>query len=351
MDWKRIAAAGLMLCVLAVPAQAANITPQTTMKEIRADPDIKASGLYTYTYVWERDCEKLSTSRDDETLEEVVGSQSADACAAGLNYLAQVYHDGTQITYPLYSDEEIAAVPSRAHAELYYCPAKQPGAKFAIILSGNMLFYAGELRGGVSTAWELHEQGYAVFSLRYRIGLEAGDDAPLEDLARAIRFVLDNADTFGVSTEDYALLGYSSGGQIAGVFGSEKQGWGRYGLPKPGVLILAYPINSFFEAKPAYHLLMDTDRLAKRYYSYTVSKLVTPDYPATFLWYGKNDRTLKNFVYPLQGPALAKALDANGVPNRVEVYDNARHGVGIGVGTDAEGWVERAAEFWRSISE
>lgn len=47
MDWKRIAASVLMLGVLAVPASAASITPQTTMKEIRDDPDIKASGLYT----------------------------------------------------------------------------------------------------------------------------------------------------------------------------------------------------------------------------------------------------------------------------------------------------------------
>ena len=113
MDWKRIAASVLMLGVLAVPASAASITPQTTMKEIRDDPDIKASGLYTYTYVWERDCEMLSTSRDDETLTEVVGKTSAEACAAGLNYLAQVYHDGTRVTYPLYSEEEIAAVPAR----------------------------------------------------------------------------------------------------------------------------------------------------------------------------------------------------------------------------------------------
>ena len=109
MDWKRIAASALMLGVLAVPASAASITPQTTMKEIRDDPDIKASGLYTYTYVWERDCEMFSTSRDDETLTEVVGKTSAEACAAGLNYLAQVYHDGTRVTYPLYSEEEIAA--------------------------------------------------------------------------------------------------------------------------------------------------------------------------------------------------------------------------------------------------
>ena len=120
MDWKRLTASALMLGLLALPASAASITPQTTMKEIRDDPDIRASGLYTYTYVWERDCEKLSTSRDDETLAEVVDDTSAEACAAGLNYLAQVYHDGVQVTYPLYSEEEIAAMPSRAHAELYY---------------------------------------------------------------------------------------------------------------------------------------------------------------------------------------------------------------------------------------
>ena len=96
---------------------------------------------------------------------------------------------------------------------------------------------------------------------------------------------------------------------------------------------------------------MDTDRLARRYYSYTVSKLVTPDYPPTFLWYGRNDKMLMAFVYPLQGPALAKALRDNDVPNRVQVYDDAKHGVGIGVGTDAEGWVADAAAFWKSVSE
>ena len=76
MDWKRLTASALMLGLLALPASAASITPQTTMKEIRDDPDIRASGLYTYTYVWERDCEKLSTSRDDETLAEVVDDKT-----------------------------------------------------------------------------------------------------------------------------------------------------------------------------------------------------------------------------------------------------------------------------------
>ena len=117
MDWKRIAASVLMLGVLAVPASAASITPQTTMKEIRDDPDIKASGLYTYTYVWERDCEMFSTSRDDETLAEVVGKTSAEACAAGLNYLAQASAEVSPTTSVSVSSSRLVEIfsQSRSH--------------------------------------------------------------------------------------------------------------------------------------------------------------------------------------------------------------------------------------------
>ena len=110
--------------MFAVLASAASITPQTTMKEIRDDPDIKASGLYTYTYVWERDCEMFSTSRDDETLTEVVGKTSAEACAAGLNYLAQVYHDGTQVTSALFGRGDRCRLP----ALMWSCITAGPAA-------------------------------------------------------------------------------------------------------------------------------------------------------------------------------------------------------------------------------
>ena len=41
MDWKRLTASALMLGLLALPASAASITPQTTMKEIRNDLILK----------------------------------------------------------------------------------------------------------------------------------------------------------------------------------------------------------------------------------------------------------------------------------------------------------------------
>ena len=340
-----------LLLVIALPVSAAEygapeLTPKTTMKQLRETPSIKGSGLYTYVYIWERDCDLLRHSKDNDTMEQVIGTESVNSCVAGMNYLIETYNAGTQITYKLFSPEEIAQDASRDRAELYYFPAEQPGAKYAVVLSGNALFYSGEMRGGVSTAWELHQQGYAVFALRYRIGLDATDNAPLEDLGRAIQFITANAQQFGVQTEDYALVGYSSGGQIAGIFGGKELGYPNYGVPKPGALLLAYPINNFYETKPLYHVLLDTDALERRYYDYNISDCVDADYPPTYFWYGQDDILLIAFNYWQQGPALRKALETYGVPYKESVYRHAPHGVGIGEGTDAEGWVQEATAFW-----
>ena len=339
---------GLMI-LLAQPAFAeelgqANITPDTPMAKIRSNPSVMGAGLYTYNQ--EQDTPRDIRKWKDTTLREYVNDYTAEDCAKGLNRMIENYNSGIQITYKLYSPEEIAAQPSRDHAELYYFPAEQPGAKYAVVLSGNALFYSGEMRGGVSTAWELHQQGYAVFALRYRIGLDATDNAPLEDLGRAIQFITANAQQFGVQTEDYALVGYSSGGQIAGIFGGKELGYPNYGVPKPGALLLAYPINNFYETKPLYHVLLDTDALERRYYDYNISDCVDADYPPTYFWYGQDDILLIAFNYWQQGPALRKALATYGVPYKESVYRHAPHGVGIGEGTDAEGWVQEATAFW-----
>lgn len=66
---RRLAVLVCLMLALALPAFAegekgeANITPQTTMKELRENPSIKGSGIYTYVYVWERDCGLLKTAK------------------------------------------------------------------------------------------------------------------------------------------------------------------------------------------------------------------------------------------------------------------------------------------------
>ena len=75
---------------------------------------------------------------------------------------------------------------------------------------------------------KLHKEGYAVFVLRYSIWLDLSDNAPLQDLGNAVRYITDHAQEFDVQPEKYAIVGYSSGGHLAGLFGSEK----AYGIQR-----------------------------------------------------------------------------------------------------------------------
>lgn len=341
----------LFLVLLALPAAAAeygeaNITADMTMKEIRANPSIAGSGISTYG---DGDADSLLLRRmfENKTLRDYVGACQADDCARGLNMAIENYNAGRQVTYQVYSPEEIAADASLGAVQLYYFPAEVPNARYAIVLGGNVAMTSGELREGVASVPQLQEEGYAVFVLRHSIWLDLSDNGPLQDLGNAVRYITDHAQQFDVQPENYAIVGYSSGGHLAGLFGSEKAyGYKAYNVPRPGVLILAYAINNFSEVKPVYHAVMDPGVWDWRYYWSSIAEGVTENYPPVYFWYGKNDMVLPLMNPWAQGPALKKALDACGVPYEMHVYQNAGHAVGTGQYTDANGWLKEAAAFW-----
>ena len=78
-----------------------------------------------------------------------------------------------------------------------------------------------------------------------------------------------------------------------------------------------------------------------------MSDFITPDYPPTYHWYGKNDLTLAKMCTPAQGRVIENALVKNGVTHIFHRYDNAPHKIGPGRGTDAEGWIVEALAFWQ----
>ena len=252
---------GLMI-LLAQPAFAeelgqANITPRTKMAEIRSNPSIVGAGIYTYSLDQDRGLDRMYW--DVQPLSRLSNHWTAQDAADGLNYLIRTYNAGQRVTFPLYTAEEIAQDTSRDGVELYYLPAEgaQANQKYALVIGGNAIVVSAEIREGISTAWNLHEMGYPVFVLRYRIGMKASNNAPLQDVVRAVQYITEHAGQFGVQAEDYAIVSYSSGGQIAGLFGTDAVGYKNYGLPKPGAMLLGYPVNTFLEFKPVYNILLD----------------------------------------------------------------------------------------------
>ena len=338
----------LALC-LALPAFAAelgeaNITLQTTMRELRANPSIQGSGYYTYSNEWTAN----DTRYEDMSLADYVGPTTVEDTVNALNLLIENYNKGVQVTWQVYSEEQIAANPKLGTVQLYYFPADTANAKFAMIAPGNGGPTTSELGEGTSMAWQLHEEGYAVFVLRYRSFLNASDNAPVWDIGNAIRYIVEHARQFDVQPEDYALVGFSSGGQIIGLLGSDSEvfGYKAFGIPQPAALLLGYPINDFAEVKPVYHVVMDPLQFGWRYYWTNISDVVNANYTPIFFWYGKNDVFMKRMVYCLQGPTLRRALEACGATYECHVYENAPHAIGTGRGTDADGWVQLATAFW-----
>ena len=95
------ASAAVSACALGEP----NITADTTIGEIRANESIIGSGFNTMdrsAYWPEQPWEYTSW-----TLQEYLGDCAPDA-AAGLNLLIENYNSGVQVTYKIYTPEEIA---------------------------------------------------------------------------------------------------------------------------------------------------------------------------------------------------------------------------------------------------
>lgn len=341
-----VMAVGLALSAFAAEYGEPNITASTTMKELRENPSIKGSGYYTYCNEWVEG----STRYDNTPISGYVSYAAADDAAEAMNLVIENYNKGVQITWQVYTAEEIAENEQLGMVQLFYFPAKTANAKYVMVVPGNGGNTTAELNEGASIANQLHELGYAVFVLRYRSFLQASDNAPLYDIGNALKYLYNNADQFGVQRENYAVMGFSSGGHIVGLIGSdnEKIGYKAFGIPQPAALLLGYPINDFFEVKPVYHVVIDPFTVGWRYYWSDISDVVNENFTPTFFFYGKNDVYMKRMCFERQGPLLEKALKDSGVTYECHVYEDAPHAIGPGRYTDADGWIKLATEFWEA---
>ena len=70
---------------------------------------------------------------------------------------------------------------------------------------------------------EIASKGYSCFSIEYRLSLEAKYPEGIYDVKNAIKFIKDNASKFNVDPDKIAILGCSSGGQMAALIGTTNE--------------------------------------------------------------------------------------------------------------------------------
>lgn len=193
-------------------------------------------------------------------------------------------------------------------------------------------------------AKKLNQMGYHAFVVYYRVGEEARYPAPQEDLARAIRTIHDHAEKWKLDMKNYSVWGSSAGGHLVGSFGTENMGYPNYDLPKPGTLVLSYPVVTMGEKTHmgSRNHLLGKDAAQKQIDFASIEKQITSAYPPTFVWWGDAD----SCVPPDNSRMLLKALEAQNIPCRGIEYPGVEHGASLGIGTPCEGWLEKAVEFW-----
>lgn len=234
-----------------------------------------------------------------------------------VNYLRDQAMAGNQIFYDIYTEEEKAEDPDKEDTGLFFFRG-EPGAKTAVVNAGGGFMYVAAMHDSFPQAMELAEKGYNAFALIYRPG--ADTDTACEDLARAIAFLHENAEELQIDMTDYSLWGGSAGARMAAWLGSYgTAAFGEEAYPAPGAVIMQY----------------------------TGLSDVTGDEPPTYACVGTSDgiapyRSMEGYIGRIQG---------NGTDAEIEVFDGLRHGFGLGEGTVAEGWLDRAVRFWERNME
>lgn len=280
------------------------------------------------------------------TMAKVVG-WNPQSMVDGWNYLSNRAKQG-KVFYDIYSKEEMASDPSKKSTGLAAFPLEKK-AKFCIVCAGGGYASVCSMVEAYPIIKALNEMGYAAFSLQYRVGKDAKAPHPMEDLARAVSFILKNTAKFHVDAEDYSVMGFSAGGHLAASFGTDSLGYSHYGLPKPATLVLSYPVITMGEKTHAgsRNALIGKNADEKLIDLYSIDKQISNSYPASFVWQFDND----SMVPVDNSQMIVKNLRENGIPVEYVTYPGKLHGAGLGIGTACEGWLEEAVCFWEKQCE
>jgi acetyl esterase/lipase len=104
------------------------------------------------------------------------------------------------------------------HLDAFY--KKQKSLNPAVILIHGGGWKSGNKSQMNLMAQEIASKGYSCFSVEYRLSDEAPFPGGIMDVKTAIKYIKQNARKFNVDTNKIAVLGCSSGGQMAALIGT-----------------------------------------------------------------------------------------------------------------------------------
>ena len=283
-------------------------TGESRVQDVMQDPAFAGFGRLIFPVDMQID--DALTLNDVEEILPWYSEVNPERTVSIVNEMKTRAEQGETIFYDIYTDEEKAKDPAKKDTGLFFFRGN-PGEKFAIINAGGGFAYVAAMHDSFPHMQELAKRGYNAFALIYRPGAQTA----CEDLARAISFIHEHKEELQVDTDGYSLWGGSAGARMAAWLGSYgTAAFGEKEYPAPGAVIMQY----------------------------TGLSEVTGTEPPTYACVGTRDGIASYRI-------MEQRIDwirANGTAAEIEVFPGLSHGFGLGEGTVAEGWINRAVEFW-----
>ena len=110
------------------------------------------------------------------------------------------------------------------HLDAFFTKSKKKNPGIIMIHGGG--WRSGNKNQMQVLAQEITAKGYSCFAIEYRLSLEAKYPQAIYDVKNAIKFIKDNAKRFRVDPDKIAVLGCSSGGQMAALIGTTNEDLG-----------------------------------------------------------------------------------------------------------------------------
>jgi acetyl esterase/lipase len=223
--------------------------------------------------------------------------------------------------------------------KLYVYPVTGAGVRSAVIVmpGGGYRNLSMEKEGGEEARW-LNAHGVTAFVLEYRLGPRYGFPAPMQDAARAIRYVRSHAAEMGIAKDKVGLWGFSAGGHLAAFLATTNDD-GNVNSPdpiervssRPDFAILSYArlsLDPTIPRKTSLEGLIGSHPTQAMLDTVSVEHRVTKSTPPCFLFATTGDET----VNAMNSTAFYDALKRAGVPAELHIFERGPHGLGMAQG-------------------
>ena len=222
--------------------------------------------------------------------------------------------------------------------KLYVYPALgRDSSQTAVIVmpGGGYRTLVMEKEGADAARW-LSAHGIEAFVLQYRLGPRYRFPAPIDDGARAIRYVRSHAHEFGLAEDKIGVWGFSAGAHLAGYLATvHDDGQPRAADPvdrasdRPDFAVLAYgrlSMDPYIPRATNLEGLLGNDPTMEEIDRVSIAPHVTRDTPPSFVYSTSADQTVNS----LNATAYYNAMKRAGAPVELHIFERGLHGIGMG---------------------